>query len=85
MKIREMTGIMKKYRDNIALFPMKPAGTFDSAYKGTEYMSIYPYILYFDGTEKYTDGSPIKQGYYVRTVEKNGNYITPLAEWLKKQ
>lgn len=78
-------GDSKKYRDNIALFPMKPAGTYDSAYKGTEYMSIYPYISYFDGSEKYTDSRPIKQGYYVRSIEKTGNYITPLAEWLKKQ
>lgn len=46
-------------------------------------MSIYPYISYFDGTEKYTDGSSVRQGYYVWTIEKNGNYITLLAEWLK--
>lgn len=74
-------GDAKKYKKNIALFPMKPAGSYDSTYKGTEYMSIYPYVTYFDGTEKYTNGKSIDQGYYVRTVEKDGNYITPLAKW----
>jgi hypothetical protein len=76
-------GDAKKYKKNIALFPMKPAGTYDYAYLGTEYMSIYPYISYYDGTEKYTDGSQIKQGYYVRTIEKDSNYITPLADWFR--
>jgi len=78
-------GDSKKYKGNIALFPMKPAGTYDSAYKGTEYMSIYPYISYFNGTEKYTDGDSIKQGYYIRTIKKDSSYITPLAEWFIKQ
>ncbi|MEG0835991.1 MAG: hypothetical protein RR071_08790 [Lachnospiraceae bacterium] len=76
--------IQKCIENNIAIFAMKPAGTYDSAYKGTEYMSIYPYISYFDGIEKYTFGSPIRQEYYVWTIKKNGNYITSLAEWLKK-
>ncbi len=58
---------------------MKPKDTYDGAYRGSEYMSIYPYVAYYDGTEKYTDGDLIPQGYYVRTQEKNTNYITPFG------
>ena len=76
-------GDAQKYRNNIALFPIKPKGSFDYAYKGSEYMSIYPYVSYFDGTETYKDGNPISRGYYIRTQEKEANYITPLGEWLK--
>ena len=74
-------GDAQKFKKNIALFPMKPKGTYDSEYKGSEYMSIYPYITYFNGTEKYTSGKLIEKGYYIRTHEKDGNYITPLADW----
>lgn len=64
---------------------MKPQGSHDSAYKGTEYMSIYPYIVCCDGTEKYTSGDPIEQGYYVRWLENGSYYITPLAQWFKER
>lgn len=74
-------GDARKFKDHIALFPMKPEGTYDRDYKGNEYMRIYPYILYFDGTEKYTNGDPIAKGYYVREESKYGNCITPLNEW----
>lgn len=74
-------GDAKKYNKHIALFPMKPKGTYDRNYKGNEYMRIYPYIVYYDGTEKYNGGAPIAKGYYVREVTKNGNFITPLNEW----
>lgn len=76
-------GDAKKYNNHIALFPMKPEGTYDRNYKGNEYMRIYPYIVYFDGTEKYIDGAPIAKGYYVREETKDGNFITPLNEWCK--
>lgn len=78
-------GDAQKYKKNIALFPMKPEGTLDSTYKGSEYMNIYPYISYFNGTEKYTNGNPISRGYYVRRHESDGNYITPLDEWFKER
>lgn len=74
-------GDAQKFKKNIALFPMKPKGTYDSAYKGSEYMSIYPYISYYNGTEKYKSGKPIQKGYYVHRHEKDGNYITPLEDW----
>lgn len=77
-------GDAHKYKDNIALFPMKPKGSFDSSYKGSEYMSIYPYICYFNGTEKDTSGNYISRGYYVCYPEKDGNFITPLADWFNQ-
>lgn len=78
-------GDAQKFKKHIALFQMKPHNTSDNTYKGSEYMSIYPYITYFDGTEKYTSGRPIARGYYVRREESDGNYITPLADWFKER
>lgn len=74
-------GDARKFKDHIALFSMKPKGVNDEDYVGSEYMRIYPYISYFDGTESYTNDTRIPQGYYVRSEEKNGNYITPLKDW----
>lgn len=69
----------RKFEKNIALLPMKPTG---STYKGTEYMSIYPCIAYYDGTEKYTNGSFIKAGYYVCTRKVDSSMkIEALAQW----
>lgn len=78
-------GDAHKFKKNIALFQMKPQNTSDGAYKGSEYMSIYPYITYFDGSEKYTNGKPIDRGYYVRREEPDGNYITPLSDWFNQR
>jgi hypothetical protein len=78
-------GDAQKFKKHIALFPMKPRGAYDSQYKGSEYMNIYPYISYFDGTEKSTDGIPIPCGYYVCSYEGNVNHITPLGEWFDKR
>lgn len=77
-------GDAQKYKKHIALFSMKPEGSSDSAYKGSEYMSMYPYIAYFDGSEKYTNGNPIQKGYYVRTRKESGSgfYISTLKDWL---
>ena len=79
-------GDARKYKKHIALFPMKPKGTFDSAFKGSEYMSIYPYIAFYDGTEKDTNGRLISRGYYVESRGTDGiNHITPLADWFKER
>ena len=79
-------GDAQKFKKHNALFQMKPENTSDSAYKGSEYMSIYPYIAYYKGTETYTNGKPIPQGYYVRRRESDGkNYITPLSDWFKER
>lgn len=72
-------GDAQKFEKHIALFPMKPAG---STYRGSEYMSIYPCIAYYDGTEKQLDGRSIKAGYYIRTKKIDGSVtIEPLAQW----
>ena len=74
-------GDAKKYESkNICIFPMKDEGMTDSRFKGNEYMSIYPYITYYNGTEKYDSGYLVQRGYYVR--EENSKSITPLKDWL---
>ena len=78
-------GDAKKFREHIAILPLKEIGTYDSAYKGHEYMAIYPIIAYYDGTENYTDGRLVKAGFYYCYI-KNGLYsIEPLADWLKRK
>lgn len=70
--------------DRIALFPMKERGVLDFQYKGNEYMQIYPFITYYDGSEKYTNGSYVERGYYVCHFNKDGiRVITKLNDWLK--
>ena len=76
-------GDAHKFKEHIALFPMKPKGSFDYEYKGSEYMAICPYISYYDGTETYTSGRSIARGYYVRWQENGSNYITSLDEWFR--
>lgn len=75
-------GDAQKYKDNIAIFPIKPEGTYDYQYKGNEYLSIYPHIVFYNGTETYRDGRAVQRGYYVCTIENGINIITPLADWL---
>ena len=76
-------GDAHKYRDKIALFPVKEKGSFDSQYKGNEYMQIYPFIAYYDGTEKYKNGNSVERGYYVCYYEQDGSLIIKrLNEWL---
>lgn len=77
-------GDAHKYRDKIALFPIKERGSYDSQYKGNEYMQIYPFIAYYDGTEYYNNGMPIERGYYVCYYNREGTrIITQLINWLK--
>lgn len=68
---------------NIALFPIKPEGTYDNDYKGNEYMQIYPHIAYYYGNERYSNGTIIEKGFYVCTDTENDRTITPLEKWLK--
>lgn len=74
----------KTQNQNIAIFPLKPKGSYDSNYKGNEYLGIYPYIVRSDGTEQFSNGEYIKKGlYYVRTC--NGvRYYTVLVDWFKQ-
>lgn len=73
-------GDAQKYPEHIALFPMKPEGKSDLQYKGSEYMTIYPYITYLNGNEFPYNGNRIKRGYYVVTHKKY-EPIQDLAEW----
>ena len=76
-------GDAHKYRDKIALFPIKEKNTYDFEYKGNEYMQIYPFIAYYDGTEHYNSGQPIEQGYYVCYYNQEGTRIIQrLRDWL---
>ena len=74
-------GDASKYKEHIALLPInKNYETF----KGAEYLAIYPYIDYEDGSNKYTDGRYIQEGYYVKYRLDNGNkQLIPLKRWLK--
>lgn len=75
-------GDAQKFSKHIALFPMKPKE--DATYKGSEYMSIYPHIVYRDGTTRFSDGDIIERGYYVRTPNnQGGGNLQSLENWLK--
>ena len=76
-------GDAQKYDSkSIALFPLKDKGTYDSVYRGNEYMEIYPHIVYRGGNDKYSSGEKIQDGYYVRYKEKGEYYLTSLEKWL---
>ncbi len=74
-------GDAQKFRDHIALFPLKPRGSYDSLYRGAEYLSLYPYILYEDGTNKNDNGSYILKGYYVVTPKNGKSFYQSLSNW----
>lgn len=71
----------KLINKNLAILPMKLDN--DSSYKGNEYLEIYPHIVKQNYGDKYTDGSQIEHGYYVRYKSGSKYYITKLSEWLK--
>lgn len=58
-------GDAQKFKRHIALYPIKPHGSQNNAYKGSEYMNIYPHIVFSDGTDTYKSGKLIARGYYV--------------------
>ena len=78
-------GDTHRYIKNIALLPIKEKGTYDTKYKGNEYLQIYPRI---DFNKAFTNihGHFFKEGYYVKKpANKEGTvYITELSEWLKQ-
>ena len=76
-------GDAQKYKEHIALFPMGPK---NGAYKGNEYMALYPHIAFYDGTEKDTTGKRIPRGYYVYEEITGGrSVIIPLKDWFAKR
>lgn len=77
-------GDANKFPDKIAIFPLKPKGAYDFQYKGNEYMRIYPYIKFSEGTEKNDNGQSIEKGYYVVTSKGRKNLYCSLRLWLSK-
>lgn len=78
-------GDAQKFRDDIAILPIKEIGQYDFQYKGKEYMSIYPQIIYYDGSEQYTSGARVTPGFYCGYKDDMGvTIITPLSDWLKQ-
>lgn len=76
-------GDTAKYINNIALFPINQS---HKTFKGSEYLSIYPYIEYEDGTWKYIGGAYIPKGYYVKIpIANNKVEVIPLKLWLKSK
>lgn len=47
-------------------------------------MRIYPHIAYYYGSERYSDGIVIKEGFYVCTDTENDRTIIPLKKWFQK-
>jgi hypothetical protein len=78
-------GDANKYKDHIAIFPLKPKGTIDGKYSGNEYLDLYPHIAYYYGYETYSNGSFIKKGFYVCETLNGRDCITPLNDWLNKK
>ena len=78
-------GDAQKFKDHIALFPIKPKGSLDSSYKGAEYLSLYPYICYEDGTNRYGNGLRIEEGYYVVIPKNEKNIFWKLSDWLSRK
>ncbi len=73
-------GDAAKYIENIALLPVRRDG---SDFSGSEYLDIYPYIEYEDGSNQYINGIYILKGFYVKTPLENGNRkLLPLKTWL---
>lgn len=79
-------GDANKFKDHIALFPIKKASISENMYKGNEYMQIYPCISYYGEGERYRKGGVITPGYYVREINPNGDgcTIVSLEKWLKR-
>ncbi len=75
-------GDAEKYIENIALLPIDRT---NQSFTGAEYLKIYPYIDYENGSNKYLNGNGITKGYYVKTPLDDGNLrLIPLKGWLKR-
>ncbi len=77
-------GDASKNTKNVAIFPIKEKGTLDSFYAGKEYLEIYPHIVARHGGDKYSNGTLIPPGYYIRKHNGDSYTITPLETWLKE-
>jgi len=76
-------GDAAKYIENIALFPINKAS---QSFRGAEYLRIYPYIDFEDGSNTYKNGRYIPKGYYVKTpIDADTENVLPLKDWLKRK
>lgn len=73
-------GDTHKFKEHIAILPIKEIGEYDFQYKGNEYLQIYPRINYRDSFTNMW-GHFFKSGYYIENPDDN--YITELSTWLK--
>lgn len=74
-------GDTHKYKNHLAILPIKEKGGYDFEYKGNEYLQIYPRINYRKAFTNY-NGHYFKEGFYVENADDN--YITELSIWLKQ-
>ncbi len=74
-------GDTHRFKDHIAILPMKEIGEYTHKYRGNEYLLIYPQIIYY---EAFTNikGHYFESGYYISNPFDN--YITKLSVWLKQ-
>lgn len=81
-------GDAQKYKDKIAILPMKNTGR--TLYTGNEYLEIYPHIVWIGSsdlttvTRLYHPEFPASIGYYVVSTDEIGRktYV-PLSSWLQ--
>jgi len=57
---------------------MKPQGALDSSFRGNEYLSIYPHIIYSSGMDR----PACRAGYYVEIPGKTA--WIELSAWLRR-
>lgn len=67
--------------NNIALIFINST---DSYGYGNEYMQNYPYIVYRTSNDKYSNGKPIEEGYYLKYKKDGEWYLTKLLDWINK-
>lgn len=74
-------GDVHKFKQHIAILPMKEKNISDNKYKGNEYLQIYPQIVYREGMTNLW-GNYIEAGFYVSNPYDH--YITELSVWLRQ-
>jgi hypothetical protein len=78
-------GDVHKYKDHIAILPIKESSQRPDQYEGNEYLNLYSSIEYFNGSTNYSNGQVIEAGYYVRTPMSVSHSIEPFVDWLNKR
>lgn len=76
-------GDVHKFKNNIAILPIKEKGESDYSFIGYEFLKIYRSISYRDTSMTNMWGSYIEKGYYIN--EPDSFTIIPLAEWLRSR